>query len=191
MDKTKPRMTWANRLTVVRIILVPVFAIIILEYAPEKDWLRYVALGIFACASATDAIDGVIARVWNQQTQFGALLDPLADKMLINVAFIMLAVQNDLPVIIPKWVPAVILGRDVIIVMGAWFLNEVQGLTNVKPRLFGKITTAFQTASVLSVLLGLAISRWILIATVCTTIVSLGDYVRFGSKKVVESETTS
>jgi len=188
-DEMKPKMTWPNRLTLIRIILVPVFAIVLLEYTPEKDWLRYIALAIFACASATDAIDGIIARVWNQTTKFGMLLDPLADKMLINVAYILLATQHELPLVIPKWIPVVILGRDVIIVMGAWFLNEVQGLINVRPRFVGKVTAFLQAVSVMAVLLDLGISKWLLLITVGFTVISLSDYIWFGSKKVAESGT--
>ncbi len=189
LDKQKVKMTWPNRLTLIRIILVPVFAIVLLEYTPEKDWLRYIALAIFACASATDAADGILARLWNQTTKFGMLLDPLADKLLINVAYIMIATQHDLPVVIPKWIPVVILGRDVIIVMGAWFMNEVQGLVNVRPRFVGKVTSFLQAVSVLAVLMGLDFSRWLLLITVGFTVISLGDYLWFGTRKVAENGT--
>jgi len=188
-DGKKAKMTWPNRLTLIRIILVPVFAIVLLEYTRDQDWLRYVALAIFACASATDAVDGILARLWNQTTKFGMLLDPLADKMLINVAYILIATQHELPVVIPKWIPVVILGRDVIIVMGAWFLNEVQGLVNVRPRFVGKVTAFLQAVSVLAVLMGLGFSRWLLLITVGFTVISLGDYLWFGSRKVAESGT--
>jgi len=185
-NQQRPKMNWANRLTIIRIILVPLFAIVLLEYTQDNDWMRFIALGIFAVAAATDAVDGVIARTWNQRTEFGMLLDPLADKMLINVAYILLAVQHELPVVVPKWVPVVILGRDVIIVMGAWFLNEVQGLVNVRPRFIGKVTAVFQTISVLAVLLGWGISHWLLLVTVGLTVISLSDYLWFGSRQVVE-----
>jgi len=189
-NEDRPKISWPNRLTIIRIILVPVFAIVLLEYAPENDWLRYVALAIFGFAAATDAVDGVIARAWNQRTQFGLLLDPLADKMLINVAYILLAVQNELPVVVPKWVPVVILGRDVIIVMGAWFLNEVQGLGDVRPRVTGKITAVLQTVSVLVILFGwAAISQGMILVTIAFTVISLGDYLWFGTRKVAESGT--
>ncbi len=188
-DREKLKMTWPNRLTLFRIVLVPVFAIVLLEYTREQDELRYIALVIFAIAGATDAVDGVLARAWNQKTEFGQLLDPLADKVLINVAFIFLAAQRQLPIVIPKWIPVVILGRDMIIVMGAWFMNEVQGLTNIRPRVIGKITTFFQTVSVLVVLLGWQMSQWLLLITVGFTVISLFDYLWFGTRKVVESGT--
>ncbi len=184
MAKDKPKMNWANRLTLVRIVLVPVLAILLIEYTSEHDWLRYVALAVFAVAAATDLFDGLIARFFDQQTQFGTLLDPIADKMLLNVAYVLLSVQHQLPVHISKWIPVVILGRDVIIVLGAWYMNEVQGPFNIKARISGKITTALQTVSVLAVLSAFTWSHWLLIVTVGFSVVSLADYLWYGTRQV-------
>lgn len=80
-------MTTANKLTILRIILVPVFMAFLMM---EDIWCRVVALIIFVAASATDAIDGYIARNYNQITTFGKFMDPLADKMLTTAAFLVL-----------------------------------------------------------------------------------------------------
>lgn len=184
MVRDNPKMNWANRLTLVRFILVPVFAILLIEYTKEQDWLRMVALGTFACAAATDALDGLIARFWNQETQFGKMLDPLADKLLMDVAYVLLAVQQDLPEHISKWIPVVIIGRDAIIVLGAWYMNEVQGSLNIRSRFSGKMTTLFQTLTVFAVLMAFGWWKWLLYVTVGLTIVSLADYLWYGTRLV-------
>ena len=82
-------MTWATRITIFRIVLIPIFVGLMVEYGdtasgghPEDDW-RYAAIAVFIVASLSDALDGYLARHWNQRSALGALLDPVADKLLL------------------------------------------------------------------------------------------------------------
>ena len=179
-------MTMANRITMARIVSIPVFAILVLNYTPERDWIRLVALGLFAASAATDALDGLVARHWHQKTHFGSFLDPLADKLLINVGFLLLAAKRDLPVTIPDWVTVIVLGRDIIIVAGVWFISQFHGPLKFEPRILSKITTCFQMASLLSVMLALGLSMPLLYATSGITVLSGADYILAGSKKISE-----
>jgi len=79
-----------NYLTLLRIILTPVFITSLISYSPEKEYLRYWALAIFALAGLTDALDGILARVLRQKTALGEILDPLADKLLLLSGYISL-----------------------------------------------------------------------------------------------------
>src|SRR3989338_7065868 len=83
-------LSFANKVTIVRILTVPFFIATVLYYAPERDYLRLAALCIFLVAVISDVIDGYIARTWKEKTKAGAILDPLADKLLLISAFICL-----------------------------------------------------------------------------------------------------
>ncbi len=83
-------LTLANKVTIARIIAIPFFITTVLYYTAEKDYLRFWALGIFLVTVMTDFVDGYIARTWNQKTKAGAILDPLADKLLLISSFICL-----------------------------------------------------------------------------------------------------
>ena len=115
-----------------------------------------------------------------------AFLDPLADKLLINVGFLLLAAKRDLPVTIPDWVTVIVLGRDIIIVAGVWFVSQFHGPLKFEPRILSKITTCFQMASLLSVMLALGLSMPLLYATSGITVLSGADYILAGSKKISE-----
>jgi phosphatidylglycerophosphate synthase len=110
----------------------------------------------------------------------------LADKLLVNVAFVFLAVNRELATPIPAWFPVVILSRDAIIVIGAYLLNEYFGPVRVRPKVSGKLTTTFQMALIIAVLL-----EWhrrfiwgLLIATIAVSVLSFVDYLRAGFKQV-------
>ena len=83
-------LTLASKITVCRILIVPVFIATVLYYSPDQDYLRFAALGVFALALALDILDGYLARRLHQETRAGALLDPLADKILLISAYICL-----------------------------------------------------------------------------------------------------
>ena len=105
MQKEDLVMTTANKLTLLRIILIPVFLIVLYIGFPYSDW---VALGIFIIASLTDMLDGYIARHYNQITDFGKFMDPLADKMLVMAAMCWLVEAGQMW----GWVLAVVLMRE-------------------------------------------------------------------------------
>ena len=135
-------MNLPNLLTILRILLVPVF-INLLIYK-----LYTSALGIFLLASFTDGLDGIIARAANQRTTLGTYLDPMADKLLLTAAFITLSVLQFIPV----WVSVIVVSRDIILVLGALVLHLAQGEFIITPTPLGKATTFLQLVYVILIL---------------------------------------
>lgn len=144
-------MTLANRITLARIGLIPVFAALLSAYAPDRPMLRWAALGVFAVAALSDGIDGYIARHFNQRSKLGAMLDPLADKLLLDVAFVLLAVNRHFAQPIPLWLPLFMVARDAFLTLGASYLRHKHGDVDIHPRIAGKLSTALQMAAILAV----------------------------------------
>ena len=181
-------MTLANRITLFRLGLIPVFAVCLMSYTREQYWIRYVALGVYFTAAISDCLDGFIARAYNQKTKLGAVLDPLADKLLINIAFVFLAVNENFVTRVPYWYPVVILSRDVFIVLGAYLINEYFGPLRVRPRITGKITTFCQSASVIAVLVEVEFAYPLLMVTLIMTVISFFDYLYAGAKQASDED---
>ncbi|MGD2279289.1 MAG: CDP-alcohol phosphatidyltransferase family protein [Candidatus Omnitrophota bacterium] len=175
-------MNWANRITIVRIILVPVFITAVLYHR------LYLALGVFALAAVTDALDGYLARVRKERTQLGRILDPVADKMLLVSAFISLSLVSGLPdyLKMPAYVPIIVISRDAIILLGAVVIYLLTQKMEIRPTVLGKVTTFFQMMTIISLLLGFVYSNWIWNTTVVLTVLSGLDYIRIGAKQVNE-----
>lgn len=182
-------MTLANRITIFRLLLVPVFVICVLRYDADHLWMRHVALGIYFCAAISDIADGFVARHFNQRSRLGAVLDPLSDKLAINIAFIFLAAYGTFETKVPMWFPLITLGRDVLIVIGAYLINELYQPFKARPRVLGKLTTFFQNASIIAVLLEVDFARYVLLATVVVTVLSCADYMYAGSRQVSHEGT--
>lgn len=135
-------MTIPNLITTLRIILVPVFMI----YLLHDRFLA--ALVIFVIAGLSDGLDGLIARVFHQKSKLGAVLDPLADKLLLVAAFVALAVREFLP----PWLPIIVITRDVLILLGVLILFLVKDEVRIAPSILSKLTTCFQLGTVFVVL---------------------------------------
>ncbi len=161
-----------------------------MSYTPDSQWIRLTALGVFVVATLTDALDGFVARAYNQKTRLGAVLDPLADKLLINLAFVFLAVNQEFRFSVPPWFPVVVLFRDAVIVMGAYVINEYFGPVRVRPRILGKMTTAIQMAYIISVLLDIRLAAWLLWAALGISIMSFLDYVYEGIRQVGNEDSS-
>ena len=133
-------MNLPNYITLVRIVLIPFFVdLMIYRY---YQW----ALVVFVVACLTDALDGLIARLTNSQTELGALLDPIADKLLILSAFITLVLLGMLPV----WLVIIAVSRDVIILLGIMTLMFHDIAFDIKPSGVSKATTLLQLATILA-----------------------------------------
>lgn len=148
-------MTTANKITICRILLVPVFIVELLYYVRTGDELhRFAAVIAFAVAALTDGVDGYIARRYNQRSELGAILDPLADKLLLVSAVILLSLDNS-PHFerVPLWLTGIILSRDVLLVIGLIVIHYTFGKIQVKPRIPGKVATVFQMVTVSWILL--------------------------------------
>ncbi len=167
-------MNWANRITLLRIILIPFFVgALIYGHLDRAFW-------IFSLAVVTDAVDGYIARMHSQKTILGSFLDPLADKLLLTTAFISLSMIGKLPIRLPPWVPLIVISRDIIIIMGAVLIQMNTGRLDVRPSLWGKLTTFLQMATVLGILIGFPGVRVIWWIMVVFTIFSGWKYVQQG-----------
>ena len=160
----------ANVLTLVRISLIPVLAAVLLSTLPDSDLLAAI---VFVIASATDALDGWLARRRQQITQFGKLMDPLADKLLITAALVSLVALYRLD----PWVAMVIIARE-FAVTGLRMLALEQGVV-VSASLWGKLKTTSQVAMVLALIWVDGPRRWVdilIYVTVAITVLSGADY---------------
>jgi cardiolipin synthase len=151
-------VTIPNILTIVRMVMIPVFVSAL--YYQRFDW----ALAIFVLAGVTDGLDGLLARRFNQGSQLGQILDPIADKLLLVTSFITLSMPSimepsalvqphprHLPV--PFWVTAAVISRDIFIVVGAAAINIVTGFRGFRPSWLGKANTVIQIAAVVLILI--------------------------------------
>ncbi|HOD51902.1 MAG TPA: CDP-alcohol phosphatidyltransferase family protein [Candidatus Hydrogenedentes bacterium] len=169
-------MTIANWITIARLLSIPFIGWSVVAYTAVQPHWRVVALAAFLAAALSDAVDGFIARVFCQKSRLGAILDPIADKLLINVTLVFLAVNETFAHPVPQWFPALVLGRDVVISMGAYVLSDFFQILRVRPRLTGKLTTVFQLAYIVAVLLACNLAGGLLYAATAMTIISLIDY---------------
>ncbi|MCH2253875.1 MAG: CDP-alcohol phosphatidyltransferase family protein [Vicinamibacterales bacterium] len=129
-------LTVANQLTLLRMLLIP--ALVILVVYGLNGWALVVLVG----AGLTDALDGILARWWGQRTTLGALLDPMADKLLLISTFVVLTIPSlDLPNRLPIWLTVLVISRDVIIVVTVAIVNLSIGRRTFKPTLLGKLAT--------------------------------------------------
>jgi len=144
-------MTTANKVTIARILLVPFFIVQVLYYVNCGDEIyRLGALISFAVAAISDGVDGYIARRYNQRSELGEILDPLADKLLLVSGAVLLSLDNH-PFFdrIPLWFVATILSRDVLILIGVGVIHYTCGKMVVRPRWWGKVATVLQMAVVI------------------------------------------
>jgi len=142
-DAMSSVLTVANLLTVLRLILIPVFVTAL--YYQQFTW----ALVVFFAAAVTDGLDGLAARSFNQKTQLGAILDPMADKLLLVTAFVILSMPRfTLTGPIPFWLTAVTISRDVIIVLAAAVINMTTGFSRFRPSIPGKLNTLIQIVTI-------------------------------------------
>jgi len=172
-------MSLANKITIARILAVPLFIVSVLYYTPEKDYLRFVALGIFCLAAVSDALDGYLARARNEITLAGQILDPLADKALLISAFICLyRVGVDFPHFrFPKWLVIALISRDVILILGSGVVHLIQREFHAAVTGWGKATTVLSMLCVITVLLQIPYSYIIWYVTGVVAAVSLLDYL--------------
>ena len=175
-------MTTANKVTILRILLVPFFVVELLYYLRSgNEWFRLTALLCFATASMLDGVDGYIARHFNQKSELGAILDPLADKLLLVSAIVTLSLNHsDHLGQIPLWLTGTLLGRDVLLLIGIGVVRFTIGKVVVRPRVMGKVATVLQMIVVLWIMLkwdGWRNAQWTevlnLSAAICTGLAGL------------------
>jgi cardiolipin synthase len=137
-------MTLANRLTIGRMCLVP--ALVILVTYGYYGW----SLCVFLIAGVTDGLDGMAARLMKERTRLGAMLDPLADKLLVTASMIMLSIPNpELTVRIPAWITILAISRDLGILITVLLVHLTVGRKTFFPTILGKATTLVQLSTIL------------------------------------------
>ena len=154
-------LTIANQLTIIRMGMIPLLITLILSNHPA--W----ALLVFILAGLTDALDGIIARHYEQSSELGAFLDPMADKLLMTALFIVLSIPDhpqSLPEFqaanhLPVYLTIVTISRDVFIVMISLVIHLATGYVGFKPTSLGKATTVIQVVTVGTVLLCNSLDR--------------------------------
>jgi CDP-diacylglycerol--glycerol-3-phosphate 3-phosphatidyltransferase len=148
-------MTTANKITIARILMIPLFVLMAIYYGRDKEaWQRWCAVALFVTAAASDGIDGYIARRHNQRSQLGVVLDPLADKGLLLAGIITLTFSN-WNYEFPLWFPVLVIARDIIVVTGAMALQFLNGSVRVRPSWTGKVATVLQMIAI-----GLVMLQW-------------------------------
>ncbi|RZS57649.1 CDP-diacylglycerol--glycerol-3-phosphate 3-phosphatidyltransferase [Microcella putealis] len=182
----------ANIITIVRILLVPVFVVLLVLDAGDDGWLRVAAALLFIVAIATDGVDGYLARRRNLVTDLGILLDPIADKLLTGAALVMLALLAELP----AWVVVVILVREWGITVFRFFMLRNRVIPASRG---GKLKTVMQSVAISFALLPLwaLVGDWInwvntvlmTIAVVLTVVTGL-DYLYKAWRSRDDDETT-
>jgi cardiolipin synthase (CMP-forming) len=161
-------LTIPNLISFLRMALIPVFASL-LFYGYGAT-----ALIVFLIAGISDGIDGFIARRFKQESELGTIIDPIADKLLMTVAFVVLTMPNvmqparHLP--IPFWVTAAVIGRDVLIVTVAGAIHIMTGFRGFKPSWLGKASTFVQVVAVGLILLSPVVGYSFYLPTVYTTV---------------------
>lgn len=140
-------ITIPNLLTFLRMGLIPVFASLL--FYGYYGW----ALFVFFFAGISDGIDGFVARRFNQQSELGTILDPIADKLLMTTAFVIVALPHVLPADnkhfpVPFWVSAAVIGRDVLIVTVALAIFIITDFRGFKPSILGKASTVVQICAI-------------------------------------------
>lgn len=134
-------------LTLLRIALIPVF--VLCYYIPGLTG-RVLAVGFFVIAAVTDWLDGYLARKWNQTSALGAFLDPVADKLMVAVALVMLVSNRDLPYL--AFAASVIIGREIVISALREWMAELGKRANVAVSMLGKVKTASQMLAIILLL---------------------------------------
>jgi cardiolipin synthase len=164
-------MTTANKITILRILLIPFFVVEVLYYVKNGNEVhRLLAILSFAIAAICDGVDGYIARRYNQRSELGAILDPLADKLLLVSGIVVLSFDHGSRLMpVPLWLTGTIIGRDMLILAGMVVIQMTVGKVKVRPRIPGKISTVLQMAIVLWILLQWT-DKWLKVQVVVAAI---------------------
>ncbi|MBA2241984.1 MAG: CDP-diacylglycerol--glycerol-3-phosphate 3-phosphatidyltransferase [Chthoniobacterales bacterium] len=159
-------MTTANKITIIRILLIPAFVTMAIYYGQSVqrgeplEWQRYAAIIIFLVAAASDGLDGYVARHYHQRSTLGVVLDPIADKGLLLSGIITLSISSWSEIDpdygrFPAWFPVLVITRDLVILVGSAVLHLLNGTVKVRTSWTGKVATVLQMAALAWVMLQL------------------------------------
>jgi cardiolipin synthase len=202
------RLSWPTRITLVRILLIIPFVDCMLSmHDPSlteagQTFLRHTAIGLFFIMAISDAVDGYWARHRQQVTKLGAFLDPLADKLLITCASLLLVSQRGHVdgFLLPMTVVVLIIGKDVLITIGFLVMYLITSRLHIVPVFAGKLTTALQLTMVIAVLVGPDLVEWIpgylwfvrvlWWSAAAAAVIAAFVYIRNGSRYIEDYERT-
>jgi cardiolipin synthase (CMP-forming) len=162
------RLSWPNRITFARILLIPLFVLALIQAREGQPMFRWVALGLLILVCAGDALDGYLARRLHSRSRLGALLDPLADKLLMTSGYVLMATIFWPEPKIPKWVAVIVISRDVLMAIFYFALVALgTGFRQITPSFLGKLCTTLQMSTLVAVVSAPAVewalgpaSRW-------------------------------
>ncbi len=190
-------MTTANKITIVRILMIPAFVTMAIYYGQSVqrgeplEWQRFAAIAIFLVAAVSDGLDGYVARRYHQRSALGVILDPIADKGLLLSAIITLSISNWSEIDpaygrFPAWFPVLIITRDAVILVGSAVLHLLNGKVQVRTSWTGKVATVLQMAAIAWVMLQMRFIPllFMVIAAALFTFVSGIIYVRDGVRQL-------
>ena len=200
------KLNWANRITIIRILLLVPFVSCMLKINDAalseliRDMMRYISIFIFLVMAASDVLDGFLARRNRQVTRLGSFLDPIADKLLMACACLLLASQRGgiEGFLLPPTVVVLIIGKDLFLLIGFIILYFITFQVRIVPVLAGKIATALQLSMVAAILIAPEVSSfvpgWIWFLRVLwwsaagTAILATLIYIRNGSRYIEQYE---
>jgi cardiolipin synthase (CMP-forming) len=186
-------VTLPNMLTIFRMVLIPIFVTLLF-------YQRFLmALTVFVVAGITDGLDGLLARRFDQRSQLGTVLDPIADKLMLVTAFVVLSMRGVFPqplpshLPVPFWVTVAVISRDVFIVVGAAAINIMTGFRGFRPSWLGKLNTTVQIIAIAAIMFAARFpyGTGYYLPTLYTTVFALAllsgvHYVFFASKLLNE-----
>ena len=193
MTSSSRILTIPNMLTVFRMVLIPVFVTLLF-------YQRFVlALAVFVIAGLTDGLDGLFARRFGQESQLGTVLDPIADKLMLVTAFIVLSMRSVFPqplpshLPVPFWVTVTVISRDVFIIVGAAAINIMTGFRGFRPSWLGKLNTNVQIVGITAIMFAASVPYYtgLYLPTVYAAVFTLAllsglHYIFFASKLMNE-----
>jgi cardiolipin synthase (CMP-forming) len=191
-------LTVPNMLTVFRMVLIPVFVTLLF-------YQRFIyALAVFVLAGLTDGLDGLLARRFSQQSQLGTVLDPIADKLMLVTAFIVLSMRSVFPqplpghLPVPFWVTVAVISRDVFIIVGAAAINMMTGFRGFRPSWLGKVNTTVQIIGIAAIMFAASVPYYtgyylptVYVAVFTLAVLSGVHYIFFASKLMNEDRKQS
>lgn len=178
-------MTTANKITIARILLIPIFVGFSIHYAEsvkeshQVQHYRWAAIGVYLVAALSDGLDGFIARRYNQRSRLGAVLDPIADKALMISA---LLTMNKWPSGFPLWFVTLVVSREALLIAGALLLHYLVGDLRMRPHWIGKTSTFLLMVAIAWVMLQLPLpfGKVIMLATSIFVLASTAIYIADG-----------
>ncbi|MCE5278903.1 MAG: CDP-alcohol phosphatidyltransferase family protein [Planctomycetaceae bacterium] len=197
-------LSWPNRISLLRLLLVAPFIVLLLSQGDDGwPWARHVAIAIFVVMAVSDMVDGILARRLQQKTRLGAILDPLADKILIISSVLVLSQPaKAVPdAMLPNWVVVAVVGKDLWIVIGFLVVYLVTDKLRAEPSISGKASTMAQLLMVGFVLVapeldaaapGLALGKWIvrvlMYAVAVLAALAVISYTRKGLRTIAQHQ---